>query len=257
MNGLDFFEQKIKALIEMSAAFFPSMDKSAELMAKLCEVIRDTICTDDQPSQDPPRKFVIKMNPEDLAGWKKTGHWEDDLLKAYLSIMNEYGIKVDRLPSFLLVEEYAFNKGVFTFEVVAKDGGLETVNILQPDSLSNEILKPPGAIQPVLIFSDQREIKLSLPVTTIGRRNTNDIVIDDIRISRTHAQIRRTQKGWFVFDAGSTGGTFVNNERITRQLLNPGDVISLSGYQFIFSNDSSPLDSDDQRLNLKGKDPVW
>jgi ABC transport system ATP-binding/permease protein len=71
-------------------------------------------------------------------------------------------------------------------------------------------------------------------VISIGRRNTNDIVIDDMRISRLHAQIRLVPDGYMIFDTGSTGGTFVNSARISQQLLKTGDVISLGGYRFIF-----------------------
>lgn len=257
MNGLDFFENKIKTLVEMSAAFFPTMDKSAELMANLCEVIRDTLCIENVPEQEPPNRFKINMNPEDLAAWKIKGQWQEDLSNAYLSIMNEYGIKFDRLPVFSLVEDFALNKGHFFFEVVAEEKVLETVNILQPDSPNIDTRNTAADKQPVLVFNDQREIKLSLPVTNIGRRNANDIVIDDIRISRTHAQIRRTQKGYMIFDAGSTGGTFVNNERISQRLLNPGDVISLSGFQFIFSDDSNLQSPNDHSKNHDTKGQQW
>lgn len=40
-----------------------------------------------------------------------------------------------------------------------------------------------------------------------------------------------------VFDVGSTGGTFVNGERIMSHLLKSGDVISLAGYSLIFTNE--------------------
>lgn len=244
MNGLDFFENQIKALIEKSAAFFPWVDKSAELMANLSEAIRDTLFLEDMQVQYPPNKFIVKMNPEDIAVWKATGDWKTNLSKAYLSILNECGLKLDLLPDFNLVADPSFDKGQFRFEAVAEEKSIGTVNIIHAAQLSVDQAQSSFLKPPVLIFDNLREIALTLPVTNIGRRSTNDIVIDDIRISRMHAQIRRTQKGYILFDTGSAGGTFVNHERIVQRALNSGDVISLSGYQFVFSNEHNMMDGE-------------
>jgi hypothetical protein len=244
MNGLDFFENQIKALIEKSASFFPWVDQSAELMANLSEAIRDTLFLENMQVQIPPNRFIVKMNPEDMALWKATDNWKANLSKAYLSILNEYGLKLDLLPDFDLVADYSFNKGQFRFEAVTEEKSMGTVNIIH--AAKHSVEQKPSSFQkpPVLIFDNQREIALTLPVTNIGRRSTNDIVIDDIRISRMHAQVRRTQKGYILFDTGSAGGTFVNHERIFQRTLDSGDVISLSGYQFVFSDEHNLMETD-------------
>lgn len=244
MNGLDFFENQIKALIERSASFFPWVDQSAELMANLYEAIRDSLFLEDMQVQDPPNRFIVKMNPGDIAVWKKTESWQANLTQAYQSILNEYGLRLDLLPAFELVAESSFDKGQFRFEAVEEEKTMETVNIVHAaqvtePSMQSSLLRPP-----VLIFHDRQEIALTLPVTNIGRKKTNDIMIDDIRISRIHAQIRRTQKGYVLFDTGSTGGTFVNHERVVQRTLNSGDVVSLSGYQFVFSDEHNLPDAE-------------
>jgi pSer/pThr/pTyr-binding forkhead associated (FHA) protein len=75
----------------------------------------------------------------------------------------------------------------------------------------------------------------------MGRRLNNHLVIDDLRVSRLHAQIRVIQNQYYLFDLNSTGGTFVNDERISRALLYPGDKISLAGYEFTFVIESGRL----------------
>jgi hypothetical protein len=244
MNGLDFFENQIKALIEKSASFFPWVDQSAELMANLSEAIRETLFIENLQVQTPPNRFIVKMNPEDMAVWKASDNWKANLSKAYLSILNEYGLKLDLLPDFDLVADYSFDKGQFHFEAITEEKSMGTVNIIHAAQLSVEQAQPSLLKPPVLIFDNQREIALTLPVTNIGRRSTNDLVIDDIRISRMHAQIRRTQKGYILFDTASAGGTFVNHERIIQRTLNSGDVISLSGYQFLFSDEHNLMDAE-------------
>jgi FHA domain len=69
---------------------------------------------------------------------------------------------------------------------------------------------------------------LDAPETTLGRRETNDIAIPDEGVSREHAAIRREGDSFFVRDLGSTGGTLVNNERLTgERALRDGDRLML------------------------------
>jgi pSer/pThr/pTyr-binding forkhead associated (FHA) protein len=53
-------------------------------------------------------------------------------------------------------------------------------------------------------------------VTTLGRHPDSEISLDDITVSRRHAEITRTADGYVVVDAGSLNGTYVNQERVER-----------------------------------------
>ena len=79
-------------------------------------------------------------------------------------------------------------------------------------------------------------------VTNIGRRLENDLVIDDPRVSRRHAQLRAIEgKGHFVLlDLNSTRGTFMNGNRITQSILYPKDIISIGGVTLTFNQDDPP-----------------
>src|SRR5512133_408404 len=105
-----------------------------------------------------------------------------------------------------------------------------------------------------LIVEGVKVFPLNLPVINIGRRLENQLVIDDPRVSRNHAQLRAIKGRFVLFDLNSTGGTFVNGQRTSQTVLYPGDVISLAGVALIFGQDNppprpdlantSPLDSD-------------
>lgn len=63
---------------------------------------------------------------------------------------------------------------------------------------------------------------------TIGRENNNDIVLQDINISRHHAEIRNMGNNhWTLTDLGSMNGTFVNGRKIKSTALNDADRITL------------------------------
>ena len=63
-----------------------------------------------------------------------------------------------------------------------------------------------------VIVDGIRVIPLTQPVVNIGRRVENTLVIDDPRVSRTHAQLRAINGRYIIFDLNSTGGTFINGE---------------------------------------------
>ncbi|HZU36641.1 MAG TPA: HD domain-containing phosphohydrolase [Gemmataceae bacterium] len=60
-----------------------------------------------------------------------------------------------------------------------------------------------------------------------GRLETLEVVLDDASVSRRHAEVRATDKGWHVRDMGSTNGTFLNGMRLggTERRLRPRDLL--------------------------------
>src|SRR4051794_36667386 len=60
-----------------------------------------------------------------------------------------------------------------------------------------------------------RVIAMSRVTATAGRHATNDLVIEDPRVSGVHLEFRRTERGVHVRDAGSTNGTWLGAHRIT------------------------------------------
>jgi pSer/pThr/pTyr-binding forkhead associated (FHA) protein len=77
-------------------------------------------------------------------------------------------------------------------------------------------------------------ILLDQPTTTAGRHPDSDIFLDDITVSRRHAEIVRQGSGYLVRDAGSLNGTYVNRERIETAPLSPGDVLQVGKYKLHF-----------------------
>ena len=73
----------------------------------------------------------------------------------------------------------------------------------------------------------------------IGRNPDNDFVIDDLLVSRRHAQIlRTTDSQWEVFDSKSSNGTFVNGQSITRHRLQKDDVLAVGRTVMRFDGDA-------------------
>ena len=71
-------------------------------------------------------------------------------------------------------------------------------------------------------------------ITRLGRHPESEISLDDITVSRRHAQIERTPEGHVVSDAGSLNGTYVNQERVDRMLLRHGDELQIGKFRLVF-----------------------
>jgi pSer/pThr/pTyr-binding forkhead associated (FHA) protein len=72
------------------------------------------------------------------------------------------------------------------------------------------------------------------PVTTIGRHPDSSIFLDDITVSRRHAEIRLDSDGYVVADVGSLNGTYLNRERIDTQSLTDGDLLQIGKFKLMF-----------------------
>ena len=68
----------------------------------------------------------------------------------------------------------------------------------------------------------------------LGRGLENTIVLEDRRVSRSHARLINAGGHWIVRDEGSTNGTFVNGRMVTQHTLKEGDRLSLGGLELDF-----------------------
>jgi pSer/pThr/pTyr-binding forkhead associated (FHA) protein len=82
----------------------------------------------------------------------------------------------------------------------------------------------------------QAGARFSLDETTtkLGRHPDSEISLDDITVSRRHAEIERTTDGYVASDAGSLNGTYVNQERIDTMLLRHGDELQIGKFRLVF-----------------------
>jgi pSer/pThr/pTyr-binding forkhead associated (FHA) protein len=71
-------------------------------------------------------------------------------------------------------------------------------------------------------------------VTSAGRHPDSDIFLDDITVSRHHAEFRRGPDGFTLRDLGSLNGTYVNRGRIDETLLVGGDEVQIGKYRMLF-----------------------
>jgi pSer/pThr/pTyr-binding forkhead associated (FHA) protein len=75
---------------------------------------------------------------------------------------------------------------------------------------------------------------LDEPLVTAGRHPDSMIFLDDITVSRRHAEVRRVEGGYEVADAGSLNGTYLNRERVEKAMLSDGDELQIGTFKLLF-----------------------
>ncbi len=71
-------------------------------------------------------------------------------------------------------------------------------------------------------------------ITTVGRHPDSDIFLDDVTVSRRHAEINHSEGQFTVTDAGSLNGTDLNRERIEKAVLHSGDELQIGKFRLVF-----------------------
>lgn len=117
-----------------------------------------------------------------------------------------------------------------TFQAGELEAELEEEVHIQPDELEGGrgvlvVKRGPNAGSKFFLDTDS---------TQMGRHPDSDIFLDDITVSRRHAEIRRANSGFTLQDLGSLNGTYVNRERVERSDLRSGDEIQIGKFKLVF-----------------------
>jgi len=108
------------------------------------------------------------------------------------------------------------------FSPEAHQGAVEA---LTPGSALLVVKRGPNAGSRFLLDQD---------VTTAGRHPDSDIFLDDVTVSRRHAEFRLEGSGYTVHDVGSLNGTYVNRERIDVAPLSGGDEVQIGKFRLVY-----------------------
>jgi len=117
----------------------------------------------------------------------------------------------------------AFDEGGMPEEPAEEHAG--AVDALPAGSALLVVKRGPNAGSRFLLDQD---------VTTAGRHPDSDIFLDDVTVSRRHAEFRREGGGFVVHDVGSLNGTYVNRQRIDVAALTGGDEVQVGKFRLLY-----------------------
>ncbi|MBI3163068.1 MAG: DUF3662 domain-containing protein [Anaerolineales bacterium] len=186
-----------------------------------------------------PDVYTLVLNPETASAWADK-NLVTVILHSISAVAREAGFKFTIAPTVSVATDESIPKN--DVEILTSHR-IEAMAETNATPLENEDNDKSGDKIPdnsFLIVEGVKIFPLNMSVVNIGRRLDNQLVIDDPRVSRNHAQLRAIKGRFVVFDLNSTGGTFVNGQRTSQSVLYPGDVISLAGVALIFGQDNPP-----------------
>lgn len=97
---------------------------------------------------------------------------------------------------------------------------------------------PPGSAL-LIVFRGPGEgtefpLAADASVYGVGRSPESEIFLDDVTVSRRHAQFRHGAQGWSIRDTGSLNGTYVDRKRVNDRQLTGGEEVQIGKFRFIF-----------------------
>ena len=234
---LDQLEAQLQDFIEgRLARLSPLRGKQDNLARRLIAAMRASALSTGDGIVLAPDRFTVLVHPSQAEEIKNDFNLLTELSILLQEIGKEANLHFINPPVVTVTpnEDVPLNH----IDVITRfsDGTLSKTATLNNEPDNDEEVMPPKAF---LVINGIQIFPLDRSVINIGRRSNNHLIIDDPRVSRQHAQIRASRGRFEIFDLDSTGGIFVNQKRVTQQILHPGDVISLAGIHLIYGQDES------------------
>jgi pSer/pThr/pTyr-binding forkhead associated (FHA) protein len=254
MNKIDQFENMAERLVEGTfARLFATRLSPLKVAAHLERAIEEQqVCIPGSVAQAPTH-YWIYLNPRDYRALTASGspsqedaEAEHALARQITELVSQADLALETPP--VVRVEPDENVSPRDVHVEARwippeseevEGTREmTRQETTADQLVHEDTAPrelPG--RPFLIAEGNRHVNLTQPVVSIGRALDNDVIIEDPRVSRHHAQLRRRYGHYVLHDLESTGGTKINGYPVEECMVHSGDVISFAGVEVIYGED--------------------
>lgn len=190
-----------------------------------------------------PHILVAHLNPNDFKRLTTRSTALDEKLALDLRRMgNARGYLFSGAVKVILISDPKVASGRLDCQALTdsasapNNGGEATVtidpNVVPVQPIAVQIppawltLIKPSKGQPMLI--DRPEIR-------IGRHNTNDIIVNERRVSRFHAEVKYERGQFMLYDLSSVNGVLLNGAPIRRAVaLQDRDIVGICGYEFIF-----------------------
>lgn len=266
MRGMDRhqfsrFEERIQALVEGGfSRLFAGRLQPREVALRLAHAIEDHARVSQDGSRAAPNRYAVHLHPADAeALMAHQGDLPDALAAHVVELARESGLRLDAPPQVALVPDptVALHSVVVLADHV--DVIREATQVMDSlDLASSPAEGEPAPPQAYLIVNGQTYVPLDRMVINIGRRRDNTIVLDDARVSRHHCQVRYRFGAYVLYDLGSRAGTYVNDQRVSEVVLQPGDVIALAGVRLVYTVDEQTTTDyapHDTRLKMSPAEP--
>jgi hypothetical protein len=245
MSGIDQFEAMVERLVEGTfSRLFAGGVRPLEVARWVNRALEDNQVVSPQGIPQAPTHYWIYLRPEeyrDLTADQPS--LERDLAAHVAQLAAQASLGLSASPTVHILPRPGLGPREVLVEAkwIPPEGPeLERTREMRSGDLLGDPrawpLDGPGGCS-FLIVDGRRHIELAQSVVSIGRGLDNDIILEDPRVSRRHAQLRLRFGHYVVYDLDSRGGTQVNGYPVVECVLHSGDVLSLGGAQIVYGED--------------------
>jgi len=246
---LEKLEARIQELIEIRmVSILPGQKIESAVVQQIAGAMQANI-NELQGKKIAPSDYTLVIPPSESNPWQDA-RLLDALRESIYTVGREAGLGFATPPTLSVSKDPKLAPGqvhVIASHKVESLGPTSNMPQREPAEADDSQI-PENAF---IIIDGRKVFPLKDRVINIGRRLENQLIVDDPRVSRTHAQLRAINGRYVIFDLNSTSGTFINGQRTSQTALYPGDVISLAGVTLVFGQDYLP-----PRPDLKDTGPL-
>lgn len=259
MSVVSKFESMMQGIVEGTfGRIFRSGLQQVELSSKLTRAMDNNL----QLGPDrriAPNLYDVFLSTRDyahFAGYSRT--LGQQLGERLIAVARERGYMLPSRPVVRLHEDTSLITGetriqtqvldprTLPDEVANADAGVDETRVMSSDEArelarqaDQEPQRPTNGIPPAWLTlyrpTRGKAMQITKPVMHLGRHLTNDVVVNDKRVSRHHAELRYEHGQFVLYDLGSTNGVGINGVMTHQPVpLKNNDMISVGSHDFVF-----------------------
>jgi hypothetical protein len=237
MSMLRNLEAKLEGLVEGAfSRAFKSQVQPVEIAHKLAKEMEEHKTVSISRTYV-PNHYRVFLSPQDR---EQFSSWEDALRKELSDYLLEHarseGLALTSRPQVELETDDRLSLGEFGIqaqlvqahddeELPPSQGEFGNTMVYSADREARPLAQALGG--KAVIVGGGKKMVLGGESMLIGRSRECDVRVDDPNVSRKHAELRRDEGEWSVWDLGSTNGIKVNGRKVESARLAPGDEITL------------------------------
>ena len=243
MSKIAHFEALAERLVEGTfARLFAGRLRPLEVATHLTRAMEDYQVLAPDGTLQAPTHYWVYLYPEDRnALMDQQPALEAEMARHVAELAAQAGLVLNVTPVVHVVPDEGLAPREVRIDarwIPGEAPGVERTREMEPgdeEAAAAAATLPKG--RPFLVLEGRRHVNLLQPVISIGRALDNDMIVEDSRVSRHHAQLRLRYGRYVLYDLGSSGGTFINGYPVEECVLHSGDVISFAGVQVIYGED--------------------
>ena len=232
MRPLSRLEQLLERLLERPAGrLFRTSLQPIQVQRRIERAMEADRRSDGARTRVPDR-YLVRLEPRDLAALIATSpDVAADLADAALAFARAHGYTLAGRPRVEFAADPALALGEVQVDAEPTAPADDDLGPAEGDRTMAFAIpvaaKPAAVLREIRRDGSSRSIPLDGGSLTIGRSSDNDLVIDDVRVSRHHARLRARHGMLVLNDLGSTNGCRVNGVRVDEVVLGSGDTIEV------------------------------